>query len=228
LAGFSAFLRRLEAGWPRVLAPFALALLATSLVWLAVAPLYALGLAAVGRAAAPFIENTPGARYTVDGSRVLVRRPVRLPAQSEVRDVVYTVWLASGAFGLPVLAALILATPGWGARTRGRALVWGLGLLSLTQVASLLVSVEFWQQMPVRIRPAPVFFLPGHSPTRLQVASALYYFLEIIGRSFFVLVVYVALLGIRETPRPARGTGRNAACPCGSGRKVKRCCGVAA
>jgi hypothetical protein len=201
------------------------ALLATSLAWLAVGPLYAMGLAAIGRAAAPFTENTPGTRYAVDGSRVLLHRPVRVPGQSETRDVVYTVWLASGAFGLPVLAALILATPGWRSRTRARALALGLALLSLTQVASLLVNVEFWQQMPVNIRPAPVFYLPGHSPTRLPVASALYYFFEIIGRSFFVLVVYVAVLGLRETPRAARDAGRNAACPCGSGRKFKRCCG---
>ena len=71
---------------------------------------------------------------------MLVHRPVRLPGQAQMRDVVYTVWLASGAFGLPVFAALILATPGWSGATRARALAWGLALLTITQIASMLVS----------------------------------------------------------------------------------------
>jgi hypothetical protein len=229
LAGFSGFLRRLRAEWRRVLLRFTLGLAGASLAWLALAPVYAWGLAAMARAAAPVLENTPGAYYAVEGSRVLVHRPVRLPGQTQMRDVVYTVWLASGAFGLPVLTALILATPGWSGGTRARALAWGLGLLTITQIASMLVSVDFWQQMPVTILQGPAFYLSGHSARRLQVISAVYYFFEIMGRGFFVLVVYVALLGFRETSRPAgRGAGRNAKCPCGSGRKFKHCCGALA
>ena len=181
----------------------------------------------VARAAAPLLENTPGARYAVEGSRVLVHRPVRLPGQAQMREVVYTVWLASGAFGLPVFAALIVATPGWSGATRARALAWGLALLTVTQIASLLVAVDFWQQMPVTLLQGPAFYLSGHSARRLQIISAVYYFFEIMGRGFFVLVVYVAMLGLRQTPRRAgRGAGRNAKCPCGSGRKFKRCCGA--
>jgi len=91
----------------------------------------------------------------------------------------------------------------------------------------MLVTVDFWQQMPVTVVKGPAFYLSGHSAMRLQVISAVYYFLEIVGRGFFVLVVYVALLGLRETPGHAgRGAGRNARCPCGSGRKFKHCCGA--
>jgi len=226
LAGFSGFLRRLRAERRRVLLRFTLGLAGASLAWLALAPVYAWGLAAVARAAAPLLENTSGAYYAVEGSRVLVHRPVRLPGQAQMRDVVYTVWLASGAFGLPVLAALILATPGWSGGTRVRALGWGLGLLTITQIASMLVSVDFWQQMPVTVQ-GPAFYLSGHSARRLQVISAIYYFFEIMGRGFFVLMLYVALLGFLETRRAAgRGVGRNAKCPCGSGRKFKHCCGT--
>jgi hypothetical protein len=229
LAGFSGFLPGLRAQWPGVLLRFTLGLAGASLVWLALAPVYAWGLAAVARASAPLLENTPGAYYAVEGSRVLVHRPVRVPGEAQTRDVVYTVWLASGAFGLPVLAALILATPGWSWRMRARALAWGLAVLTVTQIASLLVSVDFWQQRPVTVLQAPPFYLTGHSARRLQVVSAVYYFFEIMGRGFFVLLVYVALLGLRERPRRAGpGAGRNAMCPCGSGRKYKRCCGAAA
>jgi hypothetical protein len=226
LAGFSGFLRSLRTEWRRVLLRFTLGLAGASLAWLALAPVYAWGLAAMARAAAPVLENTPGAYYAVEGSRILVHRPVRLPGQAQMRDVVYTVWLASGAFGLPVLAALILATPGWSRGTRARALAWGLGLLTITQIAAMLVTVDFWQQMPVTLQ-GPSFYLSGHSARRLQVISAVYYVFEIMGRGFFVLVVYVALLGFRETRRPAgRGVSRNAKCPCGSGRKFKHCCGA--
>jgi SEC-C motif len=205
-----------------------LGLAAASLVWLAVAPGYAWGLAAVARLAAPTLERTPGTRYEVAGSRVLAHRPVRLPNQERPRDVVYTLWLASGNFGLPMLAALIVATPGWSWYRRVRALGWGLGLLTLTQVAFLLVTLEFWQQMPIRGPEGRLVHLPGHSALGLRVASALYNFFEIMGRGFFALLVYLGLLMFTGAPRGAvsGAVGRNDACPCGSGRKFKRCCGT--
>jgi SEC-C motif-containing protein len=77
--------------------------------------------------------------------------------------------------------------------------------------------------MPVRGPLGQTVYLSGHSPLRLQVVSALANFLEITGRGFFALVTYVAVLGLRERRRVH--AGRNAPCPCGSGRKFKRCCG---
>jgi hypothetical protein len=143
-----------------------------------------------------------------------------------MRDVVYTVWLASGAFGLPVFAALILATPGWSRATRVRALAGDSRSYCVTR-SSMLVAVDFWQQMPVTVLRGAGVLPVGHSARRLQIISAVYYFFEIMGQGFFVLVVYVAMLGLRETPRSAgQGAGRNAKCPCGSGRKFKRCCGA--
>ena len=48
-------------------------------------------------------------------------------------------------------------------------------------------------------------------------------------RPAWTLVVYVALLGLRDRPRlSGQGAARNAMCPCGSGRKFKRCCGAVA
>ena len=86
----------------------------------------------------------------------------------------------------------------------------------------MLVAVDFWQQMPVTLLQGPAFYLSGSWARRLQVISAVYYFFEIMGRGFFVLVVYVAMLGLRETPRRAgRGAARNATCPCGSGQQVQ-------
>jgi hypothetical protein len=229
LAGSSGFLARLERDWRKVVFRFVLALVGTSLAWVAVAPVCALGLAAVAKAAAPLFERTPGARYGVDGSRVLVQRPVRFAGETAARDVVFTVWVGAGAFGLPVFVALVLATPGWSRRARLQALGWGLGFLGLTQVMTVAVNVEFWQQMPVRGPAGQVAYLPGHSAWGLRAASALYYFLEIMGRGFFVLLTYAAAAGLHERRGLAlAATSRNAPCPCGSGRKFKRCCGIAA
>jgi hypothetical protein len=156
---------------------------------------------------------------------VVVHRPVVFPGTAGSRDVVYTVWLGAGAFGLPVFAALVFVTPGWSWRMRARALGWGLAFLTATQIVTLAVNIEFWQQMPARGPLGQIVYLPGHAPGRLRTFSALAYFLEIMGRGFFVLAAYVAVLGLREPRRaPSPRTGRNEPCPCGSGRKFKRCC----
>jgi hypothetical protein len=199
-----------------------------SLAWLLVAPAYAWPLALVARLAAPLLEKTGPMRYEVSGSRVHVIRPVQFENERRPSDLVYIAWAASANFGVPLLAAFIVATPGWTWRRRGRALAWGLGLLTLTQVAFMLVTIEFWQQMPTRTPSGSVVYLPGHSPLRLRIVSSLYYFFEIMGRGFFALLVYFGLIVTIGSPRRlAPGTvGPNDPCPCGSGRKFKRCCGA--
>ena len=102
-------------------------------------------------------------RFEVAGSRVHVTRPFVTAIERQPRELVYIVWAAAGNFGLPLFAALALATPGWGWGARARALGWGLGLLTLTQIARLLVTFEFWQQMPVRDPGGGLLYLPGHS-----------------------------------------------------------------
>lgn len=223
-AGFSGLVRGLRKEWRRALLRFVLALVGASLAWLAMAPAYAAGLAVVARLLLPSLEQTQGTRYTVEGSRVLAHRPVWLPSESRARDRVYTVWAASANFGVPVFVALVLATPGWSGRRRARGLAGGLVVLTLTQVATMVVTSEFWQQAPVPSPDGQVLYLPGHSPLRWQTVSALYNFVEIMSRGFFAFLVYFALLALRETPRERARARPNEPCPCGSGRKFKRCC----
>ena len=165
-----------------------------SLLWVAVGPAYAWGLAAVARAADPVLAQAPGMRYEVVGSRLHVVRRLEPATEGPSQELVYIVWAASGNFGLPVLAALIVATPGWGWRTRARALGWGVGLLTLTQIASVFVMFAFWQQMPTQDPRGGLMYLPGHSALGLRLLTPLFYFFEIMGRGFFALLVYVALL----------------------------------
>jgi hypothetical protein len=205
-------------------------LLATGLLWLVVAPIYAHGLALVGQALSPVLEPGREARYVVDGTRVLVQRPTWLPKQKRMAPLKWPVWSAQADYGTPVLAALILATPGWTWRRRGRALVMGLALLALTQVASLIVTILASQQSPVM---SPDGMLPPahYSPVKQAIFYALYYFFETMGHGFFALLIFLGLIafgwssqeGVAEVAMAQR-VGRNDPCPCGSGRKYKRCC----
>jgi hypothetical protein len=226
-AGFSGLVRGLRQGWRRALLRFALGLVGASLAWLLIAPAYAWGLAGIARLAAPALERTPGTRYAAEASRVVAHRPVGLPGERSPRKGVYTLWTAEANFAIPLFVALVLATPGWSLGMRVRALGWGLGALTLVQVASLLVTNEFWQQMPVRAPDGRLGHLSGHSAPALKIATALYYFFEIM-RGFFPLVVYFALLALPGRP-PARApiaAAPRGRCPCGSGRRYKRCCGA--
>ncbi len=190
------------------------------------APGYAAGLVAVGRAVLPLLEAAPGTRYGVENGNVVAYRPIWLPKQHRMAPLVQPLWVGPANFGLPLLAALILATPGWGWKRRGRALAVGLGLLSVTEIAFLLVTIEATQQGPIMTQDGPVL-LPGFSPLKQPIFYWLYYFFEIMGRGFFALFIYLGLIALTwgtPEPRSAARVGRNDPCPCGSGLKFKRCC----
>jgi hypothetical protein len=122
---------------------------ATALLWAIVAPVYAHGLALIGRALSPLLEPAPDTRYVVDGARVLVQRPTWLPKQQRMAPLNWPVWLPAANYGPPLLAALILAAPGFSWRGRGRALALGLTWLTLTQIVSFVVTIVATQQSPV-------------------------------------------------------------------------------
>jgi hypothetical protein len=201
-----------------------------SLLWVVVAPVYAQGLVLVGRALIPVLETAPGTRYVVEGGRLLAQRPTWLAKQQRTAPLYWPLWVPTANYGVPLLAALILATPGWSWRRRGRALAVGLGLVTLTQIAFLLVTIVATQQSPV-MSPEGMLQVPGFSPTKQSIFYALYYFFDITGRGFFALIIYLGLIAVgwqvpEATPPVPRGRplGRNDPCPCGSGRKYKRCC----
>ena len=195
-----------------------------SLAWAAVAPLYARGLGLLARPLIGRLEGNAGTVYEVEGARLLAHRPVWLTRRRETLPLVQPLWVGSQNFGLPLLAALVLAVPGWTWRRRGRALAIGLAVLTLTQVAHLLVTIEATQQSPVMTAEGPVQ-LARYSPARQPLFYGLYYFFELMGRGFFALLVFAGLVAFVGEPAAAASAGRNEPCPCGSGRKFKRCHG---
>jgi SEC-C motif len=197
-------------------------------LWALLAPAYANGLALIGRGLRPWLEASPDTRFVVDGAQVLVQRPTWLPRQQRTLPLNWPLWLPEANYGLPLLAALVLAAPGWSWRRRGRALAVGVTLLTLTQVVFFLVTVVATQQSPV-MSPEGMIQPAGYSPIKQPVFYALYYFFDAMGRGFFALLIFLGLVIFGgERPRAAaaapRRVGRNDPCPCGSGRKYKRCC----
>jgi hypothetical protein len=224
LAGF---VRSLRATWRPVLLRFALAFALLALLWLAVAPAYAFLLATLGKPLIPLLEATSGTRYLVEGSTIVAARRIPLPEKQEVMTIQRKLWDGAADYNVALLVALLLATPGWSWRQRGRALAWGIGLLALTQLAFFLVNVTYTQLWPITTKYGPLR-PPGFSRAKLVLFDWLYAFFEFMGRGFFALLLYFGLLALTwgrpDAITPAHPVGRNAPCPCGSGRKAKRCC----
>jgi len=183
----------------------------------------------------PVIETTPVTTYWVEGATVWTTRSFFDPATQ--RPVVYRVelWKGNASYDLILLAALILATPGWSLRERGRLLALGLALLTLAEFAFFLATIEYSRLRPVTTPTGSVLFPAGFSRPKEILATWVYYFFQTMGRGLFPLVVYLGMVGITWRPldkrapqrAPVRAPGRNAPCPCGSGEKYKRCCGKA-
>ena len=195
-----------------------------------VAPVHARFLAVLARPLIPLIGATRDTRYHVEHTAIIAQWRIPLREVREVVTVQRPIWNAAADYSTALLAALILATPGWAWRTRTRALAWGLGLLTLTQLTYLAINVGYTQLWPITtkygtLRP------PGYSRAKFVLFDWLYAFFEFMGRGFFALVIYVGAVaftwGQRADVRAvSAAVGRNDPCPCGSGLKAKRCCGA--
>ena len=82
--------------------------MAVSLLWVVVAPVYAHGLALLGRALMPVLEAVPDTRYVVQGGRLLASRTIWLPKQKRMAQFNMPLWDPATHCGVPLLAALIL------------------------------------------------------------------------------------------------------------------------
>ena len=206
--GFSAFARSLGAAWPRVLRRLVVSLLGASLLWIVVAPVYASGLGLICRALSPLLEESSDTRYVFQDGRLLAQRLTWLPKQKRLAMLNWPIWQSAANYGVPLLAALIVATPGWGWRRRGWALGVGLGLLTVTQIAFVLVTVVASQYSPVM---SPEGMLPGpaSSPVKQRVFYGLYYFFDLMGRGFFALLIYLGLVALGWTAAEATPAPRS-------------------
>jgi hypothetical protein len=180
-------------------------LVAASLVWTLVAPVYASGLGLICRALAPLLEESPDTRYVFQDGRLLAQRLTWLPKQQRLTTLNWPIWQSAANYGIPFLVALIVTTPGWSWRRRGQALAVGLGLLSVTQIAFVLVTVVASQYSPV-MSPEGMLAGPAVSPVKQRIFYGLYYFFDLMGRGFFALLIYLGLIALGwKVPKPTAG-----------------------
>ena len=226
MAGFAQSLR---ATWRPFLLRFAGALGLLAPLWLALGPIYARMLLAVTRPLIPVLNETREILYLVEGSTIVTTHRIPMPVEQGVVTIRRVLWVAASDCSAVLLTAAILASLGWTWRQRGRALVWSLGLLFLTQVVFLIASSGDMQLWPITTNNGPPR-PPDYSAAKVLLFHWFYAFFEIMGRGFFVLLFYLGALaftwGRIGTPIPARAVGRNDPCRCGSRLKAKRCCGV--
>ena len=239
--GLDGFVRSLRATWRIFLLRFALAFVALALVWWALAPAYAHLLMVLGRPLIPVIEHTAGTSYWVEGATVWTTRSFFDPAAQKRAIFQVELWKGYACYDLILLAAVILATPGWSLRQRGRLLGLGLVLITVTEFAFFLSTIEYSQLRPLPSPTGSVLLPAGFSRPKQILFTWIYYFFQTMGRGLFPLVIYCGMVGFtwgavgESAPQRAQGKtrkavssrapSRNAPCPCGSGEKYKRCCG---
>jgi hypothetical protein len=230
LAGF---VQSLSATWRILLLRFALAFVVLAIAWWALAPAYAELFATLGRPLIPVLESSTETTYSVEGATVWARRSFFDPTTKQPTVFINELWKGYNSYDLILLTALILATPGWPLRQRVRLLGVGLILITVTEFAFFLSTIEYSRLHPVTTSAGSVLLPAGFSRPKQVVFTWIYYFFQTMGRGLFPLLIYWGMLGLTWSP-PGKAPrtravvtapGRNAPCPCGSGKKYKHCCG---
>lgn len=125
-------------------------------------------------------------------------------------------------YGWPMLMALVIVTPSNSIAARLKALAIGCVVTFVLTVFSLIAwakmaSLQLDQQTPPGSDQSSFLFLAFHGYTFSQPAIAV-----------LIWLMLITLGLLKRTSRhemPVATVARNASCPCGSGRKYKRCCG---
>jgi hypothetical protein len=126
-------------------------------------------------------------------------------------------------YGLPILIALVAVTRSNSLVAKARALAIGCAVMFALTVCALMAWAKMTSsQIQQQAAPASVqssfSFLAFHGYAFSQPAAAVLIWLALIMLGLFK--------GRPKDEKGVRTVARNALCPCGSGRKYKRCCGA--
>jgi len=125
-------------------------------------------------------------------------------------------------YGLPMLIALVIVTRSNSLVAKLRALAIGCAVMFVLTVCALIAwakmtSMQLEQGAATGSDQSGFFFLTFHGYTFSQPVIAVLIWLTLIMLGFFK--------GTSQHQTGAATVARNSLCPCGSGRKYKRCCG---
>jgi hypothetical protein len=126
-------------------------------------------------------------------------------------------------YGLPVLVALVIVTRAGSLAAKLRALAMGCSVMFALTVCALIAwakmtSLQIDRQSAPWSDQSSFSFLALHGYGFSQPVIAVLIWLTLITLGMF--------RGKQRYKGGVAAAGRNAACPCGSGRKYKRCCGA--
>lgn len=171
-----------------------------------------------------------GSIYQLLDSRVsvipdgrLVRVLVALSGGGNVQDTSSNLRLDTVTYGLPMIAALVIATHSESILSKMQALLAGLAVMFVLTVLAImawakLATLGIDQQLTQSGDRSSFLFYIFHGYAFSQPVVAILLWLAMVMLGMFK----------RTKMRQPESVAvlRNAPCPCGSGRKYKRCCGV--
>jgi hypothetical protein len=131
-------------------------------------------------------------------------------------------------YGIPMLVALVAATRADSLAAKGRALGLGLGVMLLLTVPAVMAWVALASvQLDDRVANASGMPGSGRSGFLFYAFHGYAFSQPVVAVGVWMALLMLGLFKKKKRPDPpAVSVTRNAPCPCGSGRKYKRCCGV--
>jgi hypothetical protein len=200
-------------------------LLLTVVLYLAFLPLwwYSLqSLATVSGIAANWIYGLFDPRVYINPDGRVVRVFVTAPSLTEPQTTSSGLRLDTITYGLPMLAALVIVTRSDSIIAKLRALLAGLGAMVVLTVPAVLA----WAKLTSLEVDEKIAFGSGGRSSLLYYAFHGYAFSQpVVAVAIWLALMMLGLFKAKSRLEvPIGEIARNAACPCGSGRKYKRCC----
>ena len=148
--------------------------------------------------------------------RVVVAAPPELAPQSTSGLRLDTV-----SYGLPMLAALVIATHAGSIMAKVRALAAGLGVMAALTIPAVLA----WAKLTC-LQVDDQIAMSGDRSSFLYYAFHGYAVSQpVIAVTLWLGMMMLGMFKVKDAAQPGIAVARNAPCPCGSGRKYKKCCG---
>lgn len=198
-------------------------------LYIAFLPLWWLALSSIAWIAgtiAGFLYHLFDPQFTINPKGKIIEVIVRLsePSASVANPYISNLRLDRVTYGMPMLAALVIVTRADSFRAKARALITGLFAMMLLTVPVVmlwakLAGLELEDQIAQTGVRASFFYYAFHGYAFSQPVVAIAIWLALLMLGLF-----------KSKPREQAAhpaVARNASCPCGSGRKYKRCCGRA-
>lgn len=181
-------------------------------------------LATVTGTAANWIYGLFDTRVSINPDGRIVKVFVNIPAAAGVdaHTTTKSLRLDTVTYGLPMLAALVAVTRADSLLVKARALVIGLGAMVILTV----FSVMAWAKLTT-LELDERLVQSGDRSSFLFYAFHGYAFSQpVIAVALWLGMIMLGMFRQKKKEVAVLTAARNAPCPCGSGRKYKRCCGA--